>query len=75
MCQRIGVAEGSEMGCEGGISRGAKDGQRRYGGMSQGRGRGDEPIEIIEAEEVEAELDEDFVLLRPHRPEYLCGII
>ena len=72
----MGVAEGSDMGCEGKEDRGTKDGQRRYGGMSKGRGRGDIPIEIVEeAEEVEAELDEGLFLVVWEGAEYFCGIV
>ena len=64
------------MGCEGKVHRGKKDGERRYGGMSKGRGRRDEPIEIVEeAEEVEAELDEGLFLVVWEGAEYLCGIV
>ena len=76
VCQRMGVAEGNDMGCGGRVDKGKKDRQRRDGGRSKGRGRGDEPIEIVEeAEEVEAELDEGLFLVVWEGAEYLCGIV
>lgn len=34
------------------------------------------PIQVVEeTEEIEPELEEDLVLLGPHRPKYLRGVI
>ena len=76
VCQWIDVAGRSDMGRKGKEDKGKKDGQRIDEGRSKGRGRGDEPIEIVEeAEEVEAELDEGLFLVVWEGAEYFCGIV